>query len=123
MKHSGHLVREDLDASQLQAPEPHEDLVALDEALTLLAKKDPTAANLVHLRYFGGLTIGEVALILRISSRTADRLWSYARAWLRREMGEPDEGTELRGVIPVGISHYPLRARSKSMAGGFAMQT
>ena len=93
MKHGGHLVREDLDASQLQAPEPHEDLVALDEALTLLATTDRTAADLIQLRYFGGLTIPEAARMLGISSRTADRLWSYARAWLHREMEEPDEGT------------------------------
>jgi DNA-directed RNA polymerase specialized sigma24 family protein len=89
-------VRQDVDAAYLQAPAPREDLIALDNALTNLAATDRTAADLVQLRYFGGLTIAEVAHILRISSRTADRLWSYARAWLRREMEALDEGTTRR---------------------------
>jgi RNA polymerase sigma factor (TIGR02999 family) len=86
LKHGGPLVRQDLDAARLAVPAPREDLLALDDALTKLTATDHVAAELVQLRYFGGLTIAEVARILRISSRTANRLWSYARAWLRREM-------------------------------------
>ncbi len=47
---------------------------------------DPTAAELVKLRYFAGFSIVEAAEILGVSARTADRLWSYARAWLRRAL-------------------------------------
>jgi DNA-directed RNA polymerase specialized sigma24 family protein len=65
--------------------EPREDLLALDAALTQLAATDPAAA-LVQLRYFGGLTIAEAAPVLRISPRTANRLWTYARAWLHRHI-------------------------------------
>jgi RNA polymerase sigma factor (TIGR02999 family) len=82
LKRGGDLVRQKLDAAELLAPEPREDLVALDEALTQLAAIDRAAADLVQLRYFGGLSIPEAAHVLGISPRTADRLWAYARAWL-----------------------------------------
>jgi RNA polymerase sigma factor (TIGR02999 family) len=88
LKQGGGLVRRDLHEAEPMAPEPCEDLLALDEALTKLATKDRTAAKVVQLRYFGGLTIGEAARILRVSPRTANRIWSYARAWLRREIEE-----------------------------------
>jgi RNA polymerase sigma factor (TIGR02999 family) len=88
LKCGGGLVRQDLHQVELMAPQPHEDLGALDEALTMLATKDRIAADLVQLRYFGGLTIVEAARILRISPRTANRIWTYARAWLRREIEE-----------------------------------
>ena len=65
------------------------ELLALDEALDRLAAADPQAAELVKLRYFAGLTIPEAAAALGISPRTADRLWAYARAWLRAAIGEP----------------------------------
>ena len=61
-------------------------LVALDEALNKFAATDKTAAELVHLRFFAGLPLPEVAQILGISPRTADRLWAYARAWLHQEI-------------------------------------
>ena len=74
-------------AEQVTAPETREDLLALDEALTRLASADPEAAKLVQLRYFAGLSIPEAARALGVSSRTADRLWAFARAWLLRELG------------------------------------
>ncbi len=58
------------------------DLEALDEALTALAAAKPQLAELVQLRYFGGLTLGQCADALGVSERTADTWWSYARAWL-----------------------------------------
>jgi DNA-directed RNA polymerase specialized sigma24 family protein len=61
-------------------------LLALDEALTRLAAVEPELARLVELRFFTGLSVEEAAGILGISPRTAKRNWSYARAWLRREM-------------------------------------
>jgi RNA polymerase sigma factor (TIGR02999 family) len=70
----------------LAAPEPREDLVALDAALTKLATTDKQAAELVQLRYFAGLPLREVAEILGIAPRTADRLWAFARAWLHEEI-------------------------------------
>jgi RNA polymerase sigma factor (TIGR02999 family) len=86
LKHGGDLVRLDLDAVQLFAPKINEDLLALDEALSRLAKKDPVKAELVKLRHFAGLTVKEAAKALGISPTTADRYWAYARAWLHQEI-------------------------------------
>jgi RNA polymerase sigma factor (TIGR02999 family) len=87
LKRGGSSARQDLDVAELLTPAPREDLLALDEALTKLAATDRTAAELVHLRYFGGLSIVEAARVLRISPRTANRIWCFARAWLREEIG------------------------------------
>ena len=82
LKHGGGLVRCDLDDLQLAAPEPVEDLLALDDALNRLVAIDPVKAELVKLRYFAGMTIEEAANTLGISSATAKRYWTFARAWL-----------------------------------------
>jgi RNA polymerase sigma factor (TIGR02999 family) len=85
-KHGGGRERVEFDASGIVAPELDENLIALDEALDRLAKEDPLSANVVKLRYFAGLTIPRAAEMLGISPRKADFLWSFARAWLRREI-------------------------------------
>ena len=85
-KHGGDRERVELHASAIIAPEAGDDLIALDEALNRLAKEDPLSANLVKLRYFAGLTILQAAEALGVSPRKADFLWSFARAWLRREI-------------------------------------
>lgn len=64
----------------------NESLLALDEALTRLEQEDSDSYKLVMLRYFSGLTVDEAAQSLGISSRTAKRYWSFARAWLQREI-------------------------------------
>ena len=89
LKHGGELSQHELNDELIAAPEPREDLVALDEALDILAKNNRQAAELVQLRYFAGLTLPEAADTLGMAPRTAGRLWAYARAWLRREMEEP----------------------------------
>jgi len=86
VKHGGGRERVDLDPSAVTAPEDSEELLALDEALDRLAALDPIAARLVQLRYFAGLTIAQAAEALAISPRKADFLWSFARAWLRKEI-------------------------------------
>jgi RNA polymerase sigma factor (TIGR02999 family) len=83
-KRGGDWKRDDLEA--VAAPEPDEDLLALDEALQKLAVKDPLKAKLVELRYFAGLTGEEAAEVLNISPTTADRYWAYARTWLQAEI-------------------------------------
>jgi RNA polymerase sigma factor (TIGR02999 family) len=82
-KRGGERARVDLDAVDPAAPPIDEDLLDLDDALTRLAQADPTAAELVKLRYFAGLSIPQAAEALGIGARSADRLWAYARAWLR----------------------------------------
>ena len=86
LRHGGDLARVELDELNIEAPEPREDLLALDAALDKLKLVDGTASELVQLRYFAGLTLAEAAEILDISPRTADRIWADARAWLHREV-------------------------------------
>lgn len=89
-KHGGDVQRQEIEPGDVLAPETSDDLLALDEALTRLATSDRQAAELVTLRYFAGLTIPQAAESLGISPRKADMLWSFARAWLRRELeGSP----------------------------------
>ncbi len=65
---------------------PVHDLVAIDDALEALEQVDSTAAQIVKLKYFAGLSISEIADVLGIAPRTVDRHWSYARAWLHQEL-------------------------------------
>jgi RNA polymerase sigma factor (TIGR02999 family) len=95
LKRGGGLARQDFDADQLAAPEPREDLLALDEALNRLTAKDPVKAEVVKLRYFAGLSSEETALALGISRATADRYWTYARAWLHRDIAGGPAATDL----------------------------
>jgi RNA polymerase sigma factor (TIGR02999 family) len=85
-KQGGYLVRQDLEAVDVAAPETPDELLALDEAIQKLARQDKAAADVVQLRFFAGLPLAEVAKLLGISPRTADRLWAYARAWLHQEI-------------------------------------
>jgi RNA polymerase sigma factor (TIGR02999 family) len=81
-----------LDCEQLASPLPDEDLLALDEGLRQLAEHHPSAARLVDLRFFAGLTQTEAAEQLGISRSTADRLWLLARSWLYARVRMPEEG-------------------------------
>ena len=83
-KHGGGKKRQELDA--IAASQPDEELLAVDTALEKLAACDPLKAKLVELRFFAGLTGAQAAEVLGISPATADRWWSYARAWLQAEM-------------------------------------
>ena len=86
VKHGGELVREELADIPVAVSDLREDVVALDAALDRLKGVNPQAVELVHLRYFAGLSMDDVAELLGISPRTAGRLWAYARAWLHQEM-------------------------------------
>jgi len=81
-KRGGDMRRVDVDAIEIALDTPDEDLLALDEALQELAAADKLCADLVQLRFFAGLTLGEAAEVLGMPRRTADRHWAYARAWL-----------------------------------------
>jgi RNA polymerase sigma factor (TIGR02999 family) len=86
LKYGGDFDRQAFDDIEIVAPEPQEDLIALDEALDRLAQVDRAAAELVQLRYFAGMTLPDAARTMNISPRSADRLWAYARAWLHHEL-------------------------------------
>ena len=66
-------------------------ILAVHEALDELSKVDPRAAELVKLRYFVGMTIAEAANVLNVTSRTANKSWSYAKAWLMDRIGEIED--------------------------------
>ena len=68
------------------------DIVALDDALNALARRDPQQGRIVELRFFGGLTIEEAAAALDVSPATVKRDWAMARAWLSREMKKGRDG-------------------------------
>ena len=89
-KCGGALQRVDLEAVDVPADGRSEDVLALDEALSRLAAEDPTKAELVKLRYFGGLSVEDAGQVLGISRATADRYWAFARVWLYSELS--DEG-------------------------------
>ena len=89
-KRGGDARMEPQPLEAVAAPEPDEELLALDEALRKLATADPQKAKLVELRYFAGLTGEQAAEALGISATTADRYWAYARAWLYRRMSAGD---------------------------------
>jgi RNA polymerase sigma factor (TIGR02999 family) len=84
-KRQGGLA-EPLDESAVAVPARPPELLALDDALEQLAKVDPRKARVVELRYFGGLTVEETADVLDVSAITVMRDWSFAKAWLQREL-------------------------------------
>lgn len=89
-KRGGDQAKQTLVESLTPAPERSIDLLVLDEALTRLAELSERMARVVELRYFGGLTVEEVAEVISVSKRTIEGDWETARAWLSRELGESD---------------------------------
>lgn len=95
LKRGGDLNRKELIDVPVLVPMVHEDLLALDAALERLRAIDSQAVELVHLRYFAGLSLATSAEMLGVSPRTADRIWAFARAWLHREIkGAGDDAKE-----------------------------
>jgi RNA polymerase sigma factor (TIGR02999 family) len=89
-RHGGGRRRVDLQEAVSLADSSQDDLVALDEALTRLAAREPAKAELVKLRYFAGLSIDEAADLMHISRTTAKRYWAFARAWLLAEIDDAE---------------------------------
>jgi RNA polymerase sigma factor (TIGR02999 family) len=86
LKRGGGLRRWDVETHEPAVEGLQTDVLAVDEALTDLARAHPEKAELVKLRYFAGLTLAEAAAALGVSPATADRHWRYARAWLARRL-------------------------------------
>jgi RNA polymerase sigma factor (TIGR02999 family) len=84
-RHGGQLRR--VEPADHPAPEPADELLALDEALTRLAQEDAVAAKVVELRHFAGLGHEDVAAALGVTVYQARQKWTYARAWLRKALG------------------------------------
>jgi len=91
-KRGGGIQLATFDETLIAPSERGRDLVALDEALTALATLDPRKAQVVELRFFGGLTADETANVLKVSSDTVLRDWKMARVWLLRELAGSANG-------------------------------
>lgn len=91
-KRGADLERHDVDDIEIEAPTKTADILAIDEALRKLEAINDSAARLVKLRFFAGLTAKQAAAALGISPRKADQVWAYARVWLMAEIGEADPG-------------------------------
>ena len=83
-------IRVPLENIDVAAPQPHDDLVAVDRALEKLAVEDARKARVVELRFFGGMSMEETAQTLGISLRTAHSDWAFARAWLYKALTDGD---------------------------------
>jgi RNA polymerase sigma factor (TIGR02999 family) len=88
LKHGGERRQVDIPDLDILADDRAQDVLRVDAALNALAEQDPQTADLVKLRYFVGLSLGDAAAALGIPRRTADRIWAYAKAWLQAELSE-----------------------------------
>lgn len=89
-KRGGHVQHVDLEDVAVIAPQVAEELLALDEALVRLAQFDPKKSRIVEMRFFGGLTVNEVAKVMDLAPVTVMLHWRLAKAWLQREMRGAD---------------------------------
>jgi len=97
IKHGGELERVSGEAVEVPLPLPADELIALDEALDRLEKVDARASEVVKLCFFAGLTQAQAAKELGVSVATTERLWSFARAWLFKEVKKSMNGTGSAG--------------------------
>ena len=86
LKRGGGVAFEALEESRIAGEFPSDQVLAVHEALALLAAEDPPAAELVKLRYFAGLSTAEAAAAMGLPQRSVERLWTFAKAWLRKAM-------------------------------------
>jgi RNA polymerase sigma factor (TIGR02999 family) len=89
LKRGGGVEHEQLLENSIALSVPPDELLAVDEAVQELAKQDPQVAELVKLRYYVGMTMVESAAALGLTVRSAERLWTFGRAWLRNHVHHP----------------------------------
>ena len=88
LKRGGDVIHVSLDEALLISQAPSADLIALDEALQVLASFDERKSKVVELRFFGGLSVDETAEVLKVSPITVMRDWNLAKVWLLRELAK-----------------------------------
>jgi RNA polymerase sigma-70 factor, ECF subfamily len=91
-KRGGEARRVSLEEAAAVSREPGAEMIALDDALKLLAELDPRRSRVVELRFFGGLDLKETAAVLGVSPATALRDWNLAKAWLYRQLSRESAG-------------------------------
>jgi RNA polymerase sigma factor (TIGR02999 family) len=87
-KRGGNPHRTELSDSKIPDVQHDQQILAVDEALDQFARRDPVSAELVKLRYFVGMSMGEAAESLGLPLRTAERQWTFAKAWLRQQISQ-----------------------------------
>jgi RNA polymerase sigma factor (TIGR02999 family) len=97
-KRGGKAERFSLDDATSLAAQSEVDLLLLDEALSKLATFDASQARIVELRFFGGLTVEEVAEVLGVSESTVKREWRAAKAWLHQQIAATTRATPVKGI-------------------------
>jgi len=85
-RRGGDTVQVEFQEGFIPSPKKSTDLIALDDALTALGEIDPREAQVVELRFFGGLSVEETAEVLHVSTRTVIREWDHAKLWLLKEL-------------------------------------
>jgi RNA polymerase sigma-70 factor, ECF subfamily len=88
LKRGGDMVRVTFDDDLKLSPSKDNDILALEELLQQLQKLDERQAKIVEMRFFGGMTVPEVAEVLGLSTRTIENEWRMCRAWLRKQLEE-----------------------------------
>jgi RNA polymerase sigma-70 factor (ECF subfamily) len=89
MKRGPDAIRVPIDAAVVLSPDQVDEIVAVDLALQRLAREDPRKSRVFEMRFFGGMSVEEVAEVVGVAPNTVIRDWSFARAWLRRELCGP----------------------------------
>jgi RNA polymerase sigma factor (TIGR02999 family) len=97
LKKGGFVEKEELTESKIVLSAPPDELIAVHEAVDQLANEDPAAADLVKLRYFVGMTMPEAAKAMGLPLRNAERLWTFARAWLRSNLAQEEPRGKVGG--------------------------
>jgi RNA polymerase sigma factor (TIGR02999 family) len=85
-RHGGGCQHVDAGAIQIQSPAPDDQLIELNEALDALALEQPAKAEVVKLKFFGGLREQEIAELLGVTERTVQRYWAYSQVWLLEQI-------------------------------------
>jgi RNA polymerase sigma factor (TIGR02999 family) len=86
LKHGGGQIRVELEGLELAAASPDEQVLLLDDALAKLQAQDPQKARIVVMKFFAGMSGGEIAGVLGVTERTVERQWAFAKAWLLSEI-------------------------------------
>jgi RNA polymerase sigma factor (TIGR02999 family) len=97
VKRGGNQARVELNDAALATEGEDDNLLAIDQALQKLAETDPKTAELVKLRYFAGLSLPQIAVVLDMSQRSVERLWTYAKAWFQEELSGDQDGRPVSG--------------------------
>ncbi|WP_197525432.1 sigma-70 family RNA polymerase sigma factor [Pseudobythopirellula maris] len=117
-KRGGGWRRVEFDGDLLESKRCDEDILALDEALNRLTQLDERQARIVEMRFFGGMTVREVAEALGVSKRTVELEWSMIRAWLRRELGDETDEPSTEGAVSGGPADVAQGGTADGPEGG-----